>query len=130
MSIYSITPDFKGNTQGGNNSKEILTRLIKIQNLVNALEQIVTLEEDFVALGNSISLEKEEINQINFEEKIREFEIELIVNALKQTKGKQIRAARLLRINKTTLNSKIKKYGIRFEKFKFNPFEENLRGEA
>jgi DNA-binding NtrC family response regulator len=49
---------------------------------------------------------------INFYEQVRRFEIDLIRRALEQTGGHQSRAARLLGMNATTLNSKIKTYGI------------------
>jgi len=43
-------------------------------------------------------------------EEVRRFEIQLITNALSQTRGHQKEAARLLGIKATTLNSKIKRY--------------------
>lgn len=50
---------------------------------------------------------------IDAEEEIRLYEIDLIVRALRLTGGHQSRAASLLGMNPTTLNSKIKKYRIR-----------------
>ncbi len=49
---------------------------------------------------------------INFYDQVRRFEIDLIRRALEQTSGHQSRAARLLGMNATTLNSKIKTYNI------------------
>jgi len=49
---------------------------------------------------------------INFYDEVRRFEIDLIRRALHQTSGHQSRAARLLGMNATTLNSKIKTYNI------------------
>ena len=49
---------------------------------------------------------------INFYDEVRRFEIDLIRRALIQTSGHQSRAARLLGMNATTLNSKIKTYNI------------------
>jgi DNA-binding NtrC family response regulator len=49
---------------------------------------------------------------VNFYEEVRRFEIDLIRRALDQTAGHQSRAARLLGLNATTLNSKIKSYNI------------------
>jgi DNA-binding NtrC family response regulator len=49
---------------------------------------------------------------INFYDEVRRFEIDLIRRALDQTGGHQSRAARLLGMNATTLNSKIKTYNI------------------
>ena len=49
---------------------------------------------------------------IDFYDEVRRFEIDLIRRALDQTGGHQSRAARLLGMNATTLNSKIKTYNI------------------
>jgi DNA-binding NtrC family response regulator len=49
---------------------------------------------------------------IDFYDEVRRFEVDLIRRALKQTGGHQSRAARLLGMNATTLNSKIKTYNI------------------
>ena len=51
---------------------------------------------------------------IDLFDEVRRFETGLIVRALKLTDGSQIRAARLLGINPTTLNYKIKRYNITF----------------
>lgn len=49
----------------------------------------------------------------SFYDEVKKFEIDLIRRALDQTGGHQSRAARLLGLNATTLNSKIKSYNIR-----------------
>ena len=49
---------------------------------------------------------------ISFYDEVRRFEIDLIRNALRITAGSQTRAAKLLHINPTTLNTKIKAYNI------------------
>jgi len=49
---------------------------------------------------------------IDFYDEVRRFEVDLIRRALEQTAGHQSRAARLLGMNATTLNSKIKTYNI------------------
>jgi DNA-binding NtrC family response regulator len=49
---------------------------------------------------------------VNFYDEVRRFEIDLIRRALDQTAGHQSRAARLLGLNATTLNSKIKTYNM------------------
>ena len=48
----------------------------------------------------------------DFYDEVKRFEIDLIRRALDQTSGHQSRAARLLGLNATTLNSKIKSYNI------------------
>ena len=50
--------------------------------------------------------------QFDFYDEVRRFEISLIRKALRTTRGCQLAAARLLRLKPTTLNSKIKTYGI------------------
>jgi DNA-binding NtrC family response regulator len=49
---------------------------------------------------------------VNFYDEVKRFEIDLLRRALDQTGGHQSRAARLLGLNATTLNSKIKTYNI------------------
>lgn len=49
---------------------------------------------------------------VNFYDEVKKFEIDIIRRALDQTGGHQSRAARLLGLNATTLNSKIKSYNI------------------
>ena len=49
---------------------------------------------------------------VNFYDEVKKFEIDLLRRALDQTGGHQSRAARLLGLNATTLNSKIKTYNI------------------
>ena len=51
---------------------------------------------------------------IDFYDEVERFETGLIRLALDHTGGHQARAARLLRIKPTTLNSKIKLYGIEY----------------
>jgi transcriptional regulator with GAF, ATPase, and Fis domain len=60
---------------------------------------------------DSLSLE----NGLDFYDEVSRFEIDLIKRALLQTGGHQVRAARLLHLKITTLNSKIKHYKICLE---------------
>ncbi|HKP46335.1 MAG TPA: sigma-54 dependent transcriptional regulator [Pyrinomonadaceae bacterium] len=62
--------------------------------------------------GASLAAVRELGGGINFYDQVRRFEIDLIRRALEQTGGHQSRAARLLGMNATTLNSKIKTYRI------------------
>lgn len=50
--------------------------------------------------------------QFDFYDEVRRFEIFLIRKALRSTRGSQVAAARLLKLNPTTLNAKIKGYRI------------------
>lgn len=49
---------------------------------------------------------------IDFYQEVRHFEISMITQALKFTHGSQKKAALLLKMNQTTLNTKIKNYQI------------------
>ena len=50
--------------------------------------------------------------ELDFYSEVRRFEIFLIRNALRLTKGSQVKAARLLKMHETTLNSKLKSFNI------------------
>ncbi len=56
---------------------------------------------------------EDESQKISFEDVVQNFEIGLIRNALVQSNGSQTRAAVLLGLKPTTLNQKIKRYGIK-----------------
>ncbi len=49
---------------------------------------------------------------IDLFEEVRRFEMKLIRQALEETDGRQVQAARMLGLKMTTLNEKIKRYGI------------------
>jgi transcriptional regulator with GAF, ATPase, and Fis domain len=50
--------------------------------------------------------------KLGLQEEVQRYEIELIKNALLRTRGNQRRAAQLLGVKVTTLNCKIKRFGI------------------
>ncbi|HEU4766487.1 MAG TPA: helix-turn-helix domain-containing protein [Pyrinomonadaceae bacterium] len=50
--------------------------------------------------------------KFELQEEVQRYEIELIKNALQRTRGNQRRAAQLLGVKVTTLNCKIKRFGI------------------
>lgn len=56
-------------------------------------------------------------NGLDFYDEVSRFEIDLIKRALLLTAGHQARAARILNLRATTLNSKIKHYGINLNDF-------------
>lgn len=57
------------------------------------------------------------VGRVRLSEEVQRFETELIRSALSRTMGNQTRAARLLGIKLTTLNSKIKRYGIQIPNY-------------
>lgn len=50
--------------------------------------------------------------KFDLQEEVQRYEIELIKSALQRTRGNQRRAAKLLGVKVTTLNCKIKRFGI------------------
>jgi DNA-binding NtrC family response regulator len=50
--------------------------------------------------------------KVRLSDEVQRFEVDLICSALTRTAGNQTRAAQLLGVNLTTLNSKIKRYKI------------------
>jgi DNA-binding NtrC family response regulator len=62
-------------------------------------------------LSNTDQIDNRE-GGFSLSEEVRRFEVELITNALFRTHGNQKKAAKLLGVNNTTLNSKMKRYRI------------------
>jgi DNA-binding NtrC family response regulator len=80
------------------------------------LEQLVMLAK---ALASEIETLKAELNvnldsnkQIDFYTEVERYEIELIRSALNHCGGNQSQAAKLLHLKSTTLNAKMKHYGL------------------
>ena len=69
----------------------------------------VTLLNEIEALENSPG---DDLCELNLQIEVRRFEAELIRNALVRTGGRQRRAAKLLGMKVTTLNTKIRRYKI------------------
>ena len=85
-------------------------------NSINTLRELVLrllCEVQSINEVNTLSIE----NGFDFYEEVSRFEIELINRALLQTGGHQVRAAKLLNLKVTTLNSKIKHYNISLSGF-------------
>lgn len=81
----------------------------------NLLKEVQGLEHDelvseLTAPQNSVRLEIEK--GIKFEDVVRQFETNIIQQALSITGGNQARAARLLGIKPNTLNYKVKLYNL------------------
>ena len=70
------------------------------------------LGRQMISLAAGTSADIDIARGVNFYDEAKKFEIDLIRRALDQTGGHQSRAARLLGLNATTLNSKIKSYNI------------------
>jgi transcriptional regulator with GAF, ATPase, and Fis domain len=86
------------------------------RNSINTLRELVLrllCEVQSINEVNTLTIE----NGFDFYDEVSRFEIELINRALLQTGGHQVRAAKLLNLKVTTLNSKIKHYNISLSGF-------------
>ncbi len=103
LDTVNAVPNGEGNGAVARNNitalKELTLRLLRE---VQAITEVRTL-----------SLE----NGVDFYGEVSRFEVDLIKRALLQTAGHQGRAARLLNLKVTTLNSKIKHYNIALNGF-------------
>jgi len=91
----------------------------RIQRLVNLayslLREAETLARDKAFTDESSRLQTlDPANGVDFYREVEQFETGLIKLALDHTGGNQSRAAKMLHIKPTTLNSKIKLYGIEY----------------
>ena len=83
----------------------------KIEELDNLASAIVSTTQDLKIYARTIESPSFE-EPVDFYSTVRNFEILLIQRALRVTGGSQAKAARLLKMNATTLNTKIKGYEI------------------
>ena len=90
-----------------NRSRAVDSRLSSLKVLA------MTLLNEIEALENSTT---DDVSELNLQTEVRRFEAELIRNALVRTGGRQRRAARLLGMKVTTLNTKIRRYKIEISK--------------
>jgi DNA-binding protein Fis len=82
---------------------------------VTLLRETETLARDKAFTEESNRLHTLDLSEgIDFYDEVQRFESGLIRLALDQTGGHQTRAAKLLHIKPTTLNSKLKLYGIEY----------------
>ena len=92
----------------------------ELESHVQQLSQLArALASEIEALQRELSLDRARERQIDFDndgidfyDEIERYEIELIKSALDKCGGNQSRAARLLRLKSTTLNAKMKHYGL------------------
>lgn len=77
------------------------------------------LTNEVETLQTELSTDRGQYRQIDFDndgidfyDEVERYEIELIKSALNKCGGNQSRAARLLRLKSTTLNAKMKHYGL------------------
>lgn len=97
-------PRHIGGSRLAANENTLPVRIEMLKNVaLNLLKEVQVLS----------TLEATDITQgITFYDEVERFERELIMRALELTSGHQVRAARLLGLKVTTLNSKVKRYRI------------------
>jgi DNA-binding NtrC family response regulator len=90
-----------------------------VQRLIDLTTSLLR-EAQTLAGDKALADESQRLQALNFSEgidffdEVKQFETSLIKLALARTGGHQARAAKLLNIKPTTLNSKIKLYGIQY----------------
>jgi len=102
--------------QYGNANIDILKQenIIKILKK-DDLKEIVSLEDKIIELEESLYNEKK---GMLYRAMLEAVEKPLIKHTLRLTEGNQLRAARILGINRNTMRSKIKKLGIDVERWR------------
>ena len=95
-------------------------RIGSLRELVDDLRQkaeFVTLTLDSIGFSGLTTPLPNTDFEVDFYSEVRRFEIFLIRNALRLTKGSQVKAARLLKMPETTLNSKLKSFNIDYRDY-------------
>src|SRR6185369_8368847 len=82
---------------------------LAMQNLNSVREAALNLLREVESLRRAHQVPDE---KLGLHEEVQRYEIELIRQALHRTRGNQRRAAKLLGVKVTTLNCKIKRFGI------------------
>lgn len=85
------------------------TSEITAQTLNSIREAALTILREVESLSSQQTHPPE---KLGLQEEVQRYETELIKSALQRTRGNQRRAARLLGVKVTTLNCKIKRFGI------------------
>jgi transcriptional regulator with GAF, ATPase, and Fis domain len=98
-------------TNNENQRVEQTSSLPNVDARLNTLRETVLQlldEVESLAISRPVDIKR----GARFSDEVRQFEVSLIRTALGRTSGSQTRAARLLGLKPTTLNAKIKRYGI------------------
>jgi len=88
-------------------------RLVDLASSLKREAQVLARDKAFVAESSNLK-GLDLARGIDFYSEVQRFETALIKLALEQSRGNQAQAARLLGLRATTLNSKIKLYGIEY----------------
>jgi DNA-binding NtrC family response regulator len=95
------------------NASELQHRVQQLTLLAKALAtEVESLQAELATDSNRDRQIDFDTEGIDFYNEIERYEIELIKSALSHCNGNQTQAARLLRMKSTTLNAKMKHYGL------------------
>ncbi|HEU4510078.1 MAG TPA: helix-turn-helix domain-containing protein [Pyrinomonadaceae bacterium] len=102
-----------GLEENNNNTQQVeqASSEVNVDARLNTLRETVLQlldEVESLAISRPVDIKR----GARFSDEVRQFEVSLIRTALGRTSGSQTRAARLLGLKPTTLNAKIKRYGI------------------
>ncbi len=102
--------------QHGNTNIDVIKQedVIKIMKKEN-LKELVSLKEKIIELENSLYETK---RGVLYKAVLDEIERPLIEHVLERTEGNQLKAARILGLNRNTIRAKIKKLGINTQLYK------------
>ena len=100
-------------TPSGRSESEIERRVQQLAVIAKAFaKEIESLQTELANTRRTSKQVDFDTDGIDFYREIQRYEIELIRNALHHCDGNQSQAARLLRMKYTTLNAKMKHYGL------------------
>ena len=103
---YAPVTNAENGSELGNRVEQLVMLAKALANEIETLQAQISRDHDH---RQPIDFEKD---GIDFYDEIERYEIELIRSALNQCGGNQTQAARLLRMKSTTLNAKMKHYGL------------------
>ena len=103
-SVLGLEENTKGSVEQTPNGASVDARLNTLRETVLQLLD----EVESLAISRPVDIKR----GARFSDEVRQFEVSLIRTALGRTSGSQTRAAKLLGLKPTTLNAKIKRYGI------------------
>ena len=98
--VQAVGREVSGGDEVSSALKLVRDLIAALTTAAEATETMAAREVNFVGTG------------IDFFAEVSRFEVQMITQALRLARGSQIKAARLLGLNATTLNSKIKAYKI------------------
>lgn len=106
-----MSSSYHWETNGNSAPQEAQPRKSELarHNLDNLREAALTVLKEVEQLASN---QPEPDRTLGLQEEVQRYERELIRSALQRTRGNQRRAAKLLGVKVTTLNCKIKRYGI------------------